>query len=89
MAGGRPKPYLESWLRRTRKQLSSSGRLSEIAFVLAEGDSKEQEAWRSRIQKILDGEIEPEMDLVMRIDSLLAKPSVSQNALEGHLDLFK
>src|SRR5262245_35333070 len=33
---GKPdRPYFESWLKRTRKQLAASGRLSEIALILS------------------------------------------------------
>ena len=89
MAEKNAKPYLDAWLQRTRKQLSASGKLTETAYLLAEGKREELELWRTRIQKVMDGEMEPDIDLITRIDSLLARPSVSGNTQNDTLDMFR
>lgn len=68
------RPYLEAWLRRTGKILSASGRLSQIAAVLAAEDGTSTEEWRARLRGILDGENSPSADLLTRIDAKLAAP---------------
>jgi hypothetical protein len=66
------KPYFEAWLKRTRRQLAPSGRLSEIAWILSREDGSGHEEWRLKLRGLLeDGEI-PSLDLLMKIDSLLA-----------------
>jgi hypothetical protein len=70
------KPFLEAWLRRTRKQLSGSGRITELALILArDGASLTQEDWILKLQAIFHGNEEPSMELLTQIDSLLAKPA--------------
>jgi hypothetical protein len=66
------KPFLEAWLRRTRKQLSGSGRISELAWILAKDKI---EYWRIKLQAIFQGNEEPTLEILTQIDSLLAKPS--------------
>ena len=87
-SGGKPRPYLDAWLKRAGKQLSASGRLSELVVILSEGRAADENYWRKRLQRILDREEEPDPELLMRIDLILAPPS--RNALpedEGR-DLF-
>lgn len=70
------KPFLETWLRRTRKQLSSSGRISELAWILSRSDPRlSREDWRVKLQAICHGNEEPDLEFLTRIDSLLAKPT--------------
>lgn len=70
------KPFLEAWLRRTRKQLSGSGRISELAWILAKDKiGHSQNDWRLKLQAIFQGDEEPTLEILTRIDSLLAKPS--------------
>ena len=88
MASGHSKSYLQKWLKRLRKQLSSSGKISEIAIVLAEGDIEEQEIWRSQLERILSYELEPDLDLVTKIDSFFASSSSIQRSDFKHPDLF-
>lgn len=68
------RPYLESWLRRARKQLAGSGRLSELALILSREEGNTPAHWSSLIRGILEEETTPSLDLLMRIDSVLAKP---------------
>ena len=86
--GGIPKPYLETWLRRTRKQLSVSGRLTELTLILAGEGEASQEVWRSRLQGILDGDEEPGLELLTKLDSLLAKPAKKSDGHNPHAELF-
>ncbi|MEY3394252.1 MAG: hypothetical protein RL346_488 [Verrucomicrobiota bacterium] len=70
------KPFLHAWLSRTRKQLSVSGRLSELALILSrEHQQVSEHEWRIRLNAIFMGDEEPDMELLTRIDSLLARPS--------------
>lgn len=72
---GRPdRPYLESWLRRTRKQLAGSGRLSEIALILSREDGQTPQHWSGYLRDVLEEETTPSLDLLTRIDAVLAKP---------------
>lgn len=70
------KPFLATWLRRTRKQLSSSGRVSELAWILARDEPQlSQDEWRVKLQAIFQGNEEPDLEFLTQIDSLLSKPS--------------
>ena len=88
-AGGIARPYLEAWLTRTRKQLSASGRLTELALVLAGDGSATQKEWRSKLQEILDGKNEPSLELLTRIDSLLSRAVVKKHVSDSSADLFE
>jgi hypothetical protein len=85
---GKRKPYLEAWLKRTRRELSVSGRLSELAAILSAQGELDAVAWRSKLQGILEGEEEPGLELLTRIDTLLARRSVSRSPEETGGDLF-
>lgn len=88
-SGGNPRPYLDAWLKRVGKELSASGRLSELVLILSGGHPTDQQLWRKRIQRILDRDDEPDPELLMKIDLILAKPSEKSSSTgyeEG--DLF-
>ena len=68
------RPYLENWLRRTRKLLSGSGRLSEVALILSKEDGDSPERWSQLIRDILEERTTPTLDFLTRIDAVLAKP---------------
>lgn len=68
------RPYFESWLRRTRKQLAASGRLSEIALILSREEGHTAAYWSSFLREVLEEEVTPSLDLLTKIDALLAKP---------------
>jgi hypothetical protein len=83
------KPFLETWLRRTRKQLSGSGRITELALILArDGASLTQEDWILKLQAIFHGNEEPTMELLTQIDSLLAKPAGKVVSVKSEALLF-
>ncbi len=88
-SGAIPKPYLQAWLRRTRRELAPSGRLSELAMILSQGDGQAEDFWRRRLSSVLDGEIEPDFELLTKVDSLLARPSRKPAANGGQEDLFE
>ena len=66
------KPYFEAWLKRTRRQLTPSGRLSELALILSREDGVTEGEWRARLRSLLEGEELPSLDLLTRIDGLLS-----------------
>jgi hypothetical protein len=69
------RPYFEAWLRRTSRQFAVSGRLTQTATVLAEEEGGTLEEWKKRLRTLLDGSEVPTLDLLTRIDALLAGPS--------------
>ncbi len=66
-------PY-QSWLRRTRRRLAASGGISQAAVRLAAETAGDAGHWRTRLETLLDGTEPPTIDLITRIDSLLATP---------------
>lgn len=81
------RPYLESWLRRTRRQLAASGRLSELALILSREEGNTPAHWSSYLREVLEEEATPSLDLLTRIDALLAKPVKARQEAET-LPLF-
>jgi hypothetical protein len=80
------RPYLEAWLRRTGRQLAISGRLTQVAWTLAAEQGGTVEEWRTQLRILLDGGWLPSLELLTRIDKLLAgvskaKRDESQQAL--------
>lgn len=82
------KPYFEAWLKRTRRQLAPSGRLSEIAWILSLEDGLGHDDWRVKLRVLLEGGELPSLDLLMRIDSLLAGSKLRNDPVECQLGLF-
>lgn len=68
-------PYLETWLRRTRRQLATSGTLAQVATVLAVQDEVPASQWEQTLRSILDGSASPGVDVLTRIESVLSAPS--------------
>jgi hypothetical protein len=73
------RPYFETWLRRTGRQLAASGRLSQVAVVLAAEEGGTPDEWRTRLRTLLEGNDTPSIELLTRIDALLAGPSKPKN----------
>ena len=69
------RPYFDAWLRRTGRQFAVSGRLTETAMALAAAEDGSVDEWRPRLRVILEGHEVPSLDLLTRIDALLAGPS--------------
>lgn len=81
------RPYLNAWIRRTGRQLAVSGRLSQTATALAAAEGGTVEEWRTRLRALLEGNEMPSLDLLTRIDALLARPakSISTEGSQGLL----
>ena len=69
-----PAPYYTKWLPRTRRALSASGRLSELATILSSENQLPASDWSTRLRRILDGHEYAHPSLVFRIDQFLARP---------------
>ncbi len=82
------KAYLEVWLRRMRKEFSGSGRLTEVALLLAGGDGNKFTEWQMHLRKVMDGELEPDLDLITRLERLVAKPIRANLTTSGSDELF-
>jgi hypothetical protein len=72
--GKQDRPYLDNWLRRTRRQLAASGRLSEIALILSRDEGNTPEHWSAWLRSVLEDETTPSLDLLTKIDGILARP---------------
>ena len=86
--GKKDRPYFEVWLRRTGKQLAVSGRLTQTAMVLAAEEGGTVDEWRARLRVLLDGDEVPSLDLLTRIDALLAGPASDKPNDESQGALF-
>ena len=82
------KPYFDAWLRRTGRQFAVSGRLTEVAMALAAEEGGSVDEWRSRLRTLMQGDEIPSLDLLMRIDSLLAGPSKEKPPEHSQDQLF-
>lgn len=82
------KPYFEAWLRRSRKQLAISGRLTQTATILATEDGSSVHSWRTRLKILLEGKETPSLDLLTRIDVLLAGPTRQKVVQDEQAFLF-
>jgi hypothetical protein len=69
------RPYFDNWLRRTGRQFAVSGRLTQTAMVLAAEEGGTVDEWCGRLRKLLEGEEVPSIDLLTRIDAVLAGPT--------------
>ncbi|MBB5353293.1 hypothetical protein HNR46_003548 [Haloferula luteola] len=69
-----PRPFFATWLRRTRKQLAPSGRLSELALILSQREGDTPTHWSQWLRQVLDEEITPSLDELTTLDLLLARP---------------
>lgn len=81
------RPYFEAWLRRTGRQFAVSGRLTQTAMVLAAENGDTPEEWCIRLRTLMNGNEIPSLDLLTRIDALLAgsPPTDGDNQTQGSL----
>ena len=82
------KPYLEAWLRRTGRELSASGRLSEAALILSMKKGGDMGEWAERLRRILGREEDPGFDLLTEIDAILIRPAKRDIPAAPGQDLF-
>jgi hypothetical protein len=80
--------YLATWLRRTRRQLAPSGRLSEVALILSQREGGSPEWQAARLRAILEGEVIPLLDELTAIDHVLARPKDGPVLVAEPLMLF-
>ena len=82
------RPYFEAWLRRTNRQFAVSGRLTQTATLLAaEGDGTPEE-WSTRLRTMMNGHEVPSIELLTRIDALIAGPSKPISQSDSQALLF-
>ena len=82
------RPYFEAWLRRTKRQFAVSGRLTQTATLLAaEGDGTTEE-WSTRLRTMMNGQEVPSIELLTRIDALIAGPSKPISQSDSQALLF-
>ncbi len=55
-----------------------SGRLTQIAMVLAAENGGTPDEWCARLRTMVEGNEIPSLDLLTRIDALLAGPSTTR-----------
>lgn len=79
---------MDFWMRRARKELAVSGRLAELAYVLESQESQAQYSWQSKLQQLLLGLWEPNMDELIRLDGVLSRPKKTKRNEELTLSLF-
>lgn len=82
------RPYFEAWLRRTGRQFAVSGRLTQTATALAAETDITVAEWRTRLRTLLEGREVPSLDLLTRIDALLAGPSKARRSEDVQGILF-
>ena len=80
--------YFESWLNRTRRRLSASGQLSEMAVHLANAEGNSPEHWAQYLRELLEERVVPSLDLLTLIDGILAKPAREQGISPDQPSLF-
>ncbi len=69
---GKPKrPYFDHWLKRSRKQLAISGQLMQVAVQLSQQSGEDVDFWQRQLRDLLDGKVDPSLDLLTRVDGLL------------------
>lgn len=84
-----PTPYFDTWLRRTHKHLTASGKLAQVATVLANQDGTPPEAWEKKLRAMLEGEFTPDLEILVRIDGILAgSPKPRPDDTSEQLGLF-
>lgn len=82
------RPYFEAWLRRMKRQFAVSGRLTQTATLLAAQGDGSTEEWSTKLRTMLDGREMPSIELLTRIDALLAGPSKAPVTTESQPSLF-
>ena len=82
------RPYFEAWLRRAGRRLAVSGKLSQIAMVLAKENDGDPQTWRQQLHRIMQGDDIPSLDLLTRIDALLIGPHSAKPKESAYQELL-
>lgn len=82
--------FMQKWLKRLRKDLSQSGRLTELTMHLADNDPERAELWRTKVRAILDEEEKAGTEFVLAVDRWITlKPKATKGpASNDQLDLL-
>ncbi len=64
--------HVENWLRRTRRELMVSGRLTEIAILLDRVTPIASTSWQVRLQGLLTGDWIPDSDEIILLDRMIS-----------------
>ena len=81
-------PFMEAWLRRTRKKFSGSGRISQAALIFSQEEGETQEIWQRRLRSILNGRQAPTVEVLARLDKLAAGNPVQPEDPPSQAELF-
>lgn len=74
--------YLNAWIKRAGRQLAASGQLAQTAVLVSRCEGGTPAEWERKIRAILAGEEVPSLDLLTRVDSILA-PMKGNHASES------
>jgi len=67
-------PTSSRWLKRLRRELSASGRVTQCACQLATAGDATAKQWEHDLRAILSGEQSPEPSAILLIEKLIARP---------------
>ena len=81
-------PFLEAWVRRTRKQFAGSGMISQAALIFSQEEGETPEIWQRRLRSILTGRQAPTIEVLARLDKLAAGKPVQPEGPPSQADLF-
>ena len=87
-SGKNDRRYVDVWLRRTRKELAVSGIISELVYRLQQQATTSDDDWATKLHQLRDGEWEPNLDELIRLDGLLSRRKAPQNKQSSPLLLF-
>lgn len=74
--------FMKFWIRRARKELAISGRLTELVALLNSQETLIHQDWRSKLLQLRLGTWEPDMEELILLDGALARPRKPQRAEE-------
>jgi len=75
--------YLNAWIKRAGRQLSASGQLAQTAVLVSHSEGGTPTEWERKLRAILAGEEIPSLDLLTRVDSMLAPMKGNQSTDSG------
>ncbi len=81
-------PTSTRWLKRLRRELSPSGRVTQCARQLATAGGATAKQWERDLRAILSGEQDPEPATILRIEKLIVRPKPEPAASQQQLLAF-